>query len=733
MRESDIPKRNDHFLPIEDYGVIGNLHTAALVSKQDASIDYLCFPEFDSPLLFGRLLTRDGGGFFQVSPLCNSGEASSAGIKWSTKQMYLPSSNILITRFLGTGSGHGSHLGGIGQVTDFLPVTQNKKKPLSSVFSKEFIRMKINDDLGAAGPTHIDEQYESLPQRATGLPWVVRKIETVRGRVSFCVQCQPAFDYGRISHTVSVEDDRVVFHSDFMDLELVAVGCNQYGESLYCVAVTWEVHPEEIIYGNGLTISQPKVTAQLTLSDFESVFFVLRQVNPDDVNGETGTCKDASSGVPELSSSFLLSLQHETDYFWHNWIGKCTYKGRWREMVHRSALVLKLLTFVPTGAIIAALTTSLPEELGGGKNWDYRFTWIRDAAFTVYAFLRIGLKEEAADFMTWIERRCREMSPNDPIGLRLMYDIRGRHPTVTLSSPYSKTEGKDRVSTLASEVILDHWTGYKDCKPVRIGNLAAFQQQLDIFGELLDAIYLCDKWVRPISYDFWIIIRDRIIPPVMVRWSQPDHGIWEVRDEPQHHVYSKVMSWVAMDRAIRLSQKRSLPCPLQSWLQCRDAIYNSIMEYGYNKEMGVFTQAYGTESLDASNLIMPLVFFLPPDDPRFLRTLSATLRPPRLDGLTVNNLVFRFHPGAGVQDPEGTFSICSFWLVEALARAGARNLELLEQASFLFEDVLGYANHLGLFSEEIGLDGSALGNFPQAFTHLSLISAAFNLDRALGP
>lgn len=648
--------RQEHFLPIEDYGVIGNLHTIALVSRQDASIDHFCFPHFDSPLLFGRLLTRTGGGYFEIAPA-----ERAAG--WTAKQLYLPSSNVLVTRFLGAA-------GGIGQVTDFLPVTAEKC-----------------------------------------WPWVVRKVETVRGALPFRLHCQPAFDYGRVSHRVRVADGGAgaTFASAALSLDLCAVVQHAAGLS-EPVPLCWRVLPEHIVHATGLAVSLPRAECVFALQEGQAVYFVLKESGSGVDNGNVESC-----ALPR-------ALLARTNAFWHEWLSRCTYRGRWREMVQRSALVLKLMTFAPTGAIIAAPTTSLPEQIGGAQNWDYRFTWIRDAAFTVYAFLRIGLTDEAAAFMGWVEARCRDLSPADPAGLRLVYDIHGRHPTVAPGGAGS---------VLGAEEHLEHWTGYRDSRPVRIGNLAAHQHQLDIYGELLDAIYLCDKWVRPISYDFWLVLRDQIVPHVVRRWEEPDNGIWETRDAPRHHVYSKVMAWVALDRVLRLAHKRSFPAPRDAWISCRDCIYESVMQHGYNADMGVFTRTYASDALDAGNLIMPLVFFLPPDDPRFLRTLERTRRPPSLGGLAVNSLLFRYHPpSAG--ECEGTFTICSFWLVEALARAGVRSADLLADARLLFEDLIGYASHVGLFSEEIGLDGAALGNFPQAFTHLSLISAAFNLDRALG-
>lgn len=693
-------RNSDGFLPIEDYGVIGNLHTVALVSKCDASIDYCCYPRFDSPTIFGRLLTSKGGGFWDITP------STCSTHHFTPKQLYLPSSNVLVTRYLGAGVG-------VGQVTDFLPVMTMVQEDADTTYSnlvEELLRKSATSGISQSGALPSNTKME-------GWPWIVRKVETIRGRIRYRMKCQPAFNYGRESHQVNMIDSKIIFQSATQYLALETFPSNETNSE--GSTVTWSIEKHDINYGNmdedrpNLTISLPLIYSEFELDEHEALYFVLRPI------------VDTRSA----SYSCLQQLLHLTNSYWHNWIAKCTYKGRWREMVHRSALVLKLLTYAPTGAIIAAPTFSLPEEINGNKNWDYRFTWIRDAAFTIYAFLRIGLTEEAAQFMGWIEKRCQDIA-DDPMGLRLMYDVRGRHPTIQTHNVTS--DGRASVSALATETILNHWTGYKDSRPVRIGNLAALQEQLDIYGELMDAIYLCDKWVKPISFDFWLIIRDILIPTVIRGWQEPDHGIWETRQQPQHHVYSKVMAWVALDRAIRLAIKRSLPAPLPKWVEIRDAIYESVMSKGYNQGLGVFTQFYGSENLDASNLIMPLVFFLPPDDPRFLRTLEKTLLPPSRGGLTVNHLVFRYHPGQTGVDPEGTFSICSFWLVEALARAGRRQPRLLEEAVLMFEDIIGYANHLGLFSEEIGLDGEALGNFPQAFTHLSLISAAFNLDRALG-
>jgi GH15 family glucan-1,4-alpha-glucosidase len=364
------------------------------------------------------------------------------------------------------------------------------------------------------------------------------------------------------------------------------------------------------------------------------------------------------------------------------------------------------MTFEPTGAIVSSPTCSLPEDLGGVRNWDYRFTWIRDSAFTVYAFLRLGFKEEARAYMRFLEQRALEGDENGP--LQVMYRIGGGHQL--------------------DEEILGHLEGYRGSGPVRVGNGAATQLQLDIYGELMDAVFLFNKYAEPISYDFWQHMR-QIMAYVADNYHKPDEGIWEVRGGRQHFVYSKMQCWIALDRGMRLASARGLPIDRDRIRVTKDRLYDEIMEKGWDKERRTFTQSYGSKKLDASNLIMPLIRFISSTDPRMLGTIDAIM-----ENLVSDSLVYRYeldedekmnHDGLAGQ--EGTFSMCTFWLAEALSRAGR-----VSEGREIFEKMLTYSNHLGLYSEEIGPQGEALGNFPQAFTHLGLISAAYELDRALG-
>ncbi|HZI31153.1 MAG TPA: glycoside hydrolase family 15 protein, partial [Candidatus Binatia bacterium] len=375
----------------------------------------------------------------------------------------------------------------------------------------------------------------------------------------------------------------------------------------------------------------------------------------------------------------------ETMNFWLNWVSRSQYKGRWREVVNRSALTLKLLTSQEFGSLIAAPTFGLPEEAGGPRNWDYRFTWIRDASFSLHALMRLGYTDEAAAFMRWIEDRSKESTPSGP--LQVVYRVDG--------------------SRELTETTLPHFEGYRKSKPVRIGNGAADQLQLDIYGELMDSVYIFNKHAGPISYDFWMNLV-RIVNWVCTHWQQPDEGVWEVRGGRREFLYSRVLCWVAVDRAIRIAQTRSFPAPLVRWLRVRDRIYQDVYHKFWNSKLRAFVQYKGAKTVDASSLLMPMMNFISPSDPRWCSHLATVEQ-----ALVEDSLVYRYNTVAGASDGfsgrEGTFSMCSFWYAECLALTGN-----LKQSRFIFEKALGYANHLGLYSEELGMRGEQLGNFPQA-------------------
>jgi GH15 family glucan-1,4-alpha-glucosidase len=404
---------------------------------------------------------------------------------------------------------------------------------------------------------------------------------------------------------------------------------------------------------------------------------------------------------PSSAPSYADGSFDRTVSFWRSWIGRSTYQGRWREMVNRSALTLKLLTSRKHGSIVAAPTFGLPEEVGGERNWDYRYCWIRDGSFTLYGLMRLGFTDEAAAFMRWIEARCAELGPDG--SLQIMYGLDGRHEL--------------------REETLHHLQGYMGSTPVRIGNGAFDQLQLDIYGELMDSVYLYDKYGQPISHDLWTNLR-RLLDWVCRNWERPDEGIWETRGGPREFLFSRVMCWAALDRGIRLARKRSFPGPIAAWEAVRDAIYEDVFRSFWSEERQAFVQSKGSLTMDASTLLMPLVKFISPTDPRWISTLRAIEH-----DLVDDSLVYRYRnvdTFDGLRGEEGTFCICSFWYTECLARAGD-----VDKARYYFEKMLGYANHLGLFPEELGPAGEHLGNFPQAFTHLGLISAAHYLDRAL--
>ena len=596
-----------HYKPIENYGIIGDLHTVALVGI-DGSIDFMCFPNFDSPSIFAALLDYRKGGRFQVAPRMQNARH---------KQLYIPDSNVLLTRFLAEG--------GMAEVSDFMPILE-------------------------LGHSHN----------------LVRRAKSVRGNLPFRMICDPRFDYGRASHRVEHKRNEVLFISKGPDDTVLRLRSDV---------------PVRIVDGAAI--------AEFTLRSNESAAFVL-----EDASGRGGS--------PSAEPHYVADSFKQTMDFWRQWVRRSQYHGRWREMVNRSALTLKLLTSADYGSMVAAPTFGLPEEIGGVRNWDYRYSWIRDASFTIYALMRLGYTAEATAFMRWVEARCTELKPGSP--LQVMYTLDGRKNL--------------------PETALGHFQGYRRSRPVRIGNGAHRQLQLDIYGELMDSVYLYNKFGEPISYDFWLHLTE-LINWVCENWQQPDEGIWEVRGGAHEFLYSRVMCWVALDRGIRLAQKRSFPAPLAKWVPIRDEIYRNVYEDFWDRELRSFVQFKGAKTVDASALLLPLVKFLGPNDPRWRSTLSVIN-----ENLVQDSLVYRYNvlQGAktGLPGREGTFSMCSFWNVECLARAGD-----LKQARFYFEKTLGYANHVGLYSEELGLNGEQLGNFPQAFTHLGLISAAFYLNRAL--
>jgi GH15 family glucan-1,4-alpha-glucosidase len=610
---------NMAYKPIENYAMIGDMHTVALVSI-DGAIDWLCLPHFDSPSVFGAILDDEKGGSFRIAPVDGN---------VTYKQFYWPDTNVLVTRFLAE---HGA-----AELADFMPINRE------------------------ADGVHKHQ--------------LIRRLTVVRGTIEFELDCSPSFNYARDKHKAEPINGGAMFYSDSMNLALTT---------------SIPIH-----------ISDGTAKARFKLEEGQTLVFNFRDVPP------------GSEWSLYMSDQEAERHFRDTVSYWRNWLSKCTYSGRWREMVHRSALALKLLTFEPTGAIVAAPTTSLPENIGGTRNWDYRYTWIRDSAFTIYAFMRIGLTEEAGKFMQFLSNICTSTPDGGP-PLQIMYGIDG--------------------SRKIKEESLDHLKGYRDSKPVRVGNAAYQQLQLDIYGELLDAIYLYNKYGAPISYDEWLSVR-KFVDWVCDNWQLEDEGIWEVRGKKQHFVYSKLMCWVALDRGLRLAENRSFPADRKRWLVERDRIFEDIIDKGWNDELQSFVQSYGSSTLDASNLMMPLVFFLSPTDPKVLSTIKATMKPFNKGGLLANSLVYRYNTtdtDDGLGSDEGTFNICSFWLVEALTRAGQFEPKYLNEARLIFERMSGFANHVGLYAEETGHSGEGLGNFPQAFTHLALISAAFNLDKALG-
>lgn len=595
------------YLPIGDYGIIGDQHTVALVSTS-GSIDFLCFPTFDSPSVFLALLDAEDGGRFRIAPL---------GDAFERKQLYLPDTNVLMTRFLAED--------GVAEVVDFMPAPD-------------------------------------MHQART----LIRQVRVVRGEVKLRALFAPRFDYGRAEHEFEApEEGQILVHSSGGD-----------------------GRPLRLRHSVPIEIDGRDAIADFTLSRDETAEFVLEHAN---------LCDDSRA---RCDADYVAERFDATCQYWRAWIAKCKYDGRWRETVRRSALTLKLCTSRKYGSIVAAPTFGLPEELGGSRNWDYRYSWIRDSAFTLYALMRLGYADEAKAFMGWLQDLCSHCRSDGEPPLKIMYSLDG--------------------TDVPEEKSLEHLEGYRRSAPVRIGNGAAGQLQLDIYGELLDSVYLYNKYGEPIGYDFWQQLSG-IIDWVCDNWQQRDEGIWETRGGSQHHAYSRLMCWVAVDRGLRLAENRSFPAPRNRWYEARDSMYSDLFENFWNDDVGAFVQARGSRQLDASLLIMPLVKFIGPTDPRWLSTLEAIERE-----LVHDSLVYRYTSDDGLPGEEGTFNMCTFWYAECLARAGR-----IDKARLVFEKMLGYANHLGLYAEQLAKNADQLGNFPQAFTHLAQISAAWRLNELL--
>ncbi len=589
--------------PIQNHGIIGDMRSAALVADT-GSIDFFCWPDFDSPSVFSALLDTNAAGIFQLAPQLPDARR---------QQFYLPNTNVLVTRWINANT--------VVEVTDLMPVGRNE------------------DDL----------------------PRVVRRIEVQRGQATVHMRCRVRLDYSRAAMRTRHEGADVCFEAQ-----------DQAGMRL---SATTELH-----------LHDDTAVAEFVMQQGDVVEFVLGGIDDSQVNA--GQC-------PRYLTDTLA--------YWRHWSRQSNYRGRWQEMVTRSALTLKLLTSRKHGGIVAAATFGLPETPGGERNWDYRYTWIRDASFTVYAFLRLGYAEEATAFMGWVRERMGDCCSGSG-ALGILYALDG---TATLP-----------------EKTLPHLAGHAASTPVRIGNEAYQQVQLDIYGELMDAVYLANKYGNAISHDGWQNAT-QLVNYVCNHWHEKDVGIWEMRGEPQHFLHSRLMAWVALDRALRLAEKRSLPAPFDHWITTRQAIHDDIWANFWNEERGHFVQHKGGDSVDAAMLLMPLMRFVSANDPRWLATLEAIER-----NLLHASMVYRYRNNDGHSDgltgEEGAFTACSFWYVECLARAGQ-----IEKAHLAFEQLLTLANPLGLYAEEFDARGCHLGNTPQALSHLALISAATFLNRKL--
>lgn len=599
------------YLSISDYGLISDMHSCALVSTT-GSIDWCCFPRFDDAAIFSRILDRDKGGFFKVTP---------AGVTSSSRR-YLDHTNVLETTFeTATGS---------AKLTDFMP---------------------IHNHPSARKPREIRDDHQ-----------VMRILECTSGSIAYTVECVPRFDYGTIVPHAHLDTEHTAFAHGGSD-----------AIAFYCSSAIAQV--DDGFISQGTLAEGQKLCAVVT---YESRL---------------------SHEVDRIDETLVYDLLEDTKRYWTEWSGICTYRGEYKDSVIRSALTLKALTYAPSGGMVAAATTSLPEAIGGPRNWDYRFSWIRDASFAIYSLFILGYTSEAVAFKDWLEwstvGRARD--------LQIMYGLGGERRL--------------------SEIELPDLAGYKDSRPVRVGNGAYGQFQLDVYGELMDSAYLYRKYVGEIDEEYWEYLR-RVIRFVLEHWREPDEGVWEARTERQHYVFSKAWCWVALDRAVKIAKAQDLPGDVQHWSKVRDEIREDIMTHGFDQEKGVFVQAYGSKVMDAANLILPLIGFIKAKDPRMLATIRATQE----ELASPDGFIYRYKGfDDGLDGDEGTFNICTFWLCDNLIMLGE-----LESAKSLFDKLLGHANDLGLMSEQIAPEGGEmLGNFPQAFSHMSIINTAVQLQKAL--
>ena len=588
---------------IEDYALIGDMQTAALVCR-DGTVDWLCLPRFDSHAIFAGLLGTEEHGFWRLGPA----HAADAQPPTAARRGYRGDSLILESEW--------DTPRGTVRVTDFMPPRD-------------------------------------------GAPQLIRIVEGVTGRVPMRSALRMRFSYGRVVPWVHKHEGRTV----------AVAGPD---------SVWFDTEVET--YGKSLT----------TYADFT--------VAPGDRIAFTISWEPSHKRPPALPEP-EQSLE-ATESFWREWVEQCTYHGPYREAVIRSLITLKALTYAPTGGIVAAPTTSLPEDIGGVRNWDYRYTWLRDAAITLSSLLRTGYREEARAWREWLLRAV----AGDPENLQIMYGIAGEREL--------------------GEAELDWLPGYEDSAPVRVGNGAAHQLQLDVYGEVTEALHLAHM-TGLARNDYASLLQLKLIRYLEDHWQEPDEGIWEVRGPRRHFVHSKVMAWVAVDRTIKLIESGDADGPLERWRELRDDIHRDVCERGYDKERNTFTQSYGSQELDASLLLIPQMGFLPPDDKRVIGTLEAIQR----ELSTSDGFILRYPTEGqsegvdGLPGDEGAFLACSFWMADDLAMIGR-----VDEARKLFEKLLALRNDLGLLAEEWDPRlQRQVGNFPQAFSHVPLIDTALRL------